>query len=113
MSDSSHGEPTGRNEGGLRIIRSNELDSNTPQTKGMTRAEAISYARAINPVHTMGDGDTIFAMSTGTTNTTADVSAIGAIAATVMSRAIVRAAMMATSVPELGLVAYRDYAGRG
>ena len=29
---------------GLRIIRSGELDSNTPQTPGMTRAEAISHA---------------------------------------------------------------------
>ena len=70
------------------------------------------YARAINPVHTMGDGDTIFSMSTGLSNTAADESAIGAIAATVMARAIVRAAMMATSIPDLGLVAYRDYAGR-
>jgi uncharacterized RmlC-like cupin family protein len=30
---------------GLRIIRSGELDANTPQTPGMTRAEAISRAR--------------------------------------------------------------------
>ena len=30
---------------GLRIIRSGELDNNTPQTPGMTRAEAISRAR--------------------------------------------------------------------
>jgi uncharacterized RmlC-like cupin family protein len=30
---------------GFRIVRSGELDSNTPQTPGMTRAEAISYAR--------------------------------------------------------------------
>jgi uncharacterized RmlC-like cupin family protein len=30
---------------GLRIVRSGELDSNTPQTPGMTRAEAISHAR--------------------------------------------------------------------
>jgi uncharacterized RmlC-like cupin family protein len=30
---------------GLRIIRSGELDTNTPQTPGMTRAEAISHAR--------------------------------------------------------------------
>jgi L-aminopeptidase/D-esterase-like protein len=52
-------------------------------------------------------------MSTGTTDVQADVSAIGAIAATVMSRAIVRAAMQATSIPELKLIAYRDYAGRG
>ena len=29
---------------GLRIVRSGELDSNTPQTPGMTRAEAISHA---------------------------------------------------------------------
>jgi uncharacterized RmlC-like cupin family protein len=29
----------------LRIIRAGELDSNTPQTPGMTRAEAISHAR--------------------------------------------------------------------
>ena len=30
---------------GIRIVRSGELDCNTPQTTGMTRAEAISYAR--------------------------------------------------------------------
>jgi uncharacterized RmlC-like cupin family protein len=30
---------------GLRIVRSGELDSNTPQTLGMERAEAISRAR--------------------------------------------------------------------
>jgi uncharacterized RmlC-like cupin family protein len=33
------------NSPSLRIVRSGELDSNTPQTPGMTRAEAISYAR--------------------------------------------------------------------
>jgi uncharacterized RmlC-like cupin family protein len=32
-------------EHGIRIVRSGELDSNTPQTPGMTRAEAISHAR--------------------------------------------------------------------
>jgi uncharacterized RmlC-like cupin family protein len=31
---------------GLRIVRSGELNSNTPQTPGMTRAEAISHASA-------------------------------------------------------------------
>ena len=30
---------------GLRIVRANNLDTNTPQTPGMTRAEAISHAR--------------------------------------------------------------------
>jgi len=30
---------------GIRIVRSGELDLNTPQTPGMTRAAAINYAR--------------------------------------------------------------------
>ena len=31
---------------GVRVVRSNELDINTPQTPGMNRAAAITYARA-------------------------------------------------------------------
>jgi uncharacterized RmlC-like cupin family protein len=31
---------------GVRIVHANELDTNTPQTMGMTRAAAITYARA-------------------------------------------------------------------
>jgi uncharacterized RmlC-like cupin family protein len=31
---------------GVRIIRAGELDLNTPQTPGMTRAAAITYAKA-------------------------------------------------------------------
>lgn len=31
---------------GIRVVRANELDSNTPQTPGMTRAAAITHARA-------------------------------------------------------------------
>ena len=96
----------------IGVVATNAKFTKTQMTK-IAQMAHDGYARAINPVHTMGDGDTIFSMSTGTSNVVADVSAIGAIAATVMSRAIVRAAMMATSIPELGLVAYRDYAGRG
>ena len=33
-------------ENGVRIVRSHELDSNTPQTPGMTRAAAINHAKA-------------------------------------------------------------------
>ena len=33
-------------ENGVRIVRSHELDSNTPQTPGMRRAAAINYAKA-------------------------------------------------------------------
>jgi L-aminopeptidase/D-esterase-like protein len=45
-------------------------------------------ARTINPVHTPWDGDTLFAMSTGQTQTPVDVGRIGALAAEVVSQAI-------------------------
>lgn len=31
---------------GIRVVRAGELDANTPQTPGMTRAAAITHARA-------------------------------------------------------------------
>ena len=33
-------------ENGIRVVRAGELDLNTPQTPGMTRAAAITHARA-------------------------------------------------------------------
>ena len=95
----------------IGVVATNAPFNKTQMTK-IAQMAHDGYARAINPVHTMGDGDTIFSMSTGTANVKADVTAIGAIAATVMARAIVRAAMQATSLPDLGLPAYRDYVGR-
>jgi len=47
------------------------------------------YARTISPAHTMFDGDTIFCMATGEIE--AGVNVVGAIAAEVMARAIVKA----------------------
>jgi uncharacterized RmlC-like cupin family protein len=38
--------PTDWRTHGVRIVRSDELDTNTPQTPGMTRAAAITTARA-------------------------------------------------------------------
>lgn len=52
-------------------------------------------ARVIRPAHTMLDGDTIFALSTGTKK--CDVTTIGAVAADVMAQAIVRAVKMSAS----------------
>jgi L-aminopeptidase/D-esterase-like protein len=54
-------------------------------------------AQAIRPVHTMVDGDTIFALSTGQhTDVPVDVSIIGAVAASVLAEAVVRAVHQAT-----------------
>ena len=95
----------------IGVVATNAPFNKTQMTK-IAQMAHDGYARSINPVHTMADGDTIFSMSTGTARVKADVTAIGAIAATVMARAIVRAVMQATSLPELGLPAYRDYMAR-
>src|SRR5215467_6911223 len=44
MSDEQHQPDWKAN--GVKVIPGNSLDSNTPQTPGMSRAAAISYARA-------------------------------------------------------------------
>lgn len=54
------------------------------------------YARAICPVHTMADGDSIYASSTG--SETADLNAVGTLAADVMARAIGNAVRAAASL---------------
>lgn len=48
-----------------------------------------AYARCINPVGTMGDGDTIYAAATG--DVPSDVNLVGVLAAEVMQEAILRA----------------------
>lgn len=55
-------------------------------------------ARAINPSHTIGDGDTVFSLATGRFTGQADASIIGALAAEVLAEAIVRAAAQAQSL---------------
>lgn len=60
-------------------------------------------ARAIRPAHTMLDGDTIFALSTG--DKKADVNIIGAYAAEVFAQAIVRAARAAKPAGGLPAIA--------
>lgn len=56
-------------------------------------------ARAISPVHTPYDGDTVFAVATGTHEAQSSVLRIGALAAEVMAEAIVRAARAAVGIP--------------
>ena len=58
-------------------------------------------ARTINPVHTMYDGDTIFALSTGESAATVNVTLLGALAAEVMAQAVIRAIKTAESIPGL------------
>jgi L-aminopeptidase/D-esterase-like protein len=61
-------------------------------------------ARAVRPAHTMLDGDTLFALSTGSRKV--DVNLVGACAAEAVARSIVNAIMAAE--PAGGLPAARD-----
>jgi L-aminopeptidase/D-esterase-like protein len=54
------------------------------------------YARTMRPAHSMYDGDTIFMLSTGTIS--ADMSAVGLLAARVMERAVVNAVKNASAL---------------
>ena len=62
------------------------------------------FARTINPIHTMYDGDTIFCLATGETE--ADLTTLGAISARVMERAVIKGIKAATSL--FGIPTYRD-----
>jgi len=63
-------------------------------------------ARAINPIHTMFDGDTIFTIATGGVPKTANPTLLGMMAAAVAAASVVRAAQSAQGIP--GLPAARD-----
>ncbi|MBV6520300.1 MAG: putative aminopeptidase [Gemmatimonadaceae bacterium] len=71
------------------------------QARKIAQMAHDGYARAISPVHTAGDGDTIFSLATGERAEEADVTTIGALAADAMAEAILRAARQATGLPNL------------
>jgi L-aminopeptidase/D-esterase-like protein len=64
------------------------------------------FARAINPAHTAGDGDTIFALATGHFEGDVNASMIGALAAEAMADALLAAVREATGAG--GVKAVRD-----
>jgi L-aminopeptidase/D-esterase-like protein len=76
------------------------------QAQKMAEMAADGYARAISPVHTPGDGDTVFSAATGTWEGQVNYGQIGALAAEAMADAIVRAATEARSSG--GLPSARD-----
>jgi L-aminopeptidase/D-esterase-like protein len=96
-------------EGGnttLGVIATNATLTKVQATKVAQMAQD-GFARAISPIHTTSDGDTIFVLATGDQpGTDATVGIVGALAAEVMADAIVRAAREATGLP--GIPAIRD-----
>jgi L-aminopeptidase/D-esterase-like protein len=70
------------------------------QAKKVSQMAHDGFARAINPVHTMFDGDIVFTLATGV-YPISDVSLIGLMAAETVERAIIRAVEQATGLPDL------------
>jgi L-aminopeptidase/D-esterase-like protein len=67
-------------------------------------------ARSINPVHTMSDGDTLFALGTGTAGKSPGMMVLGTMAAEATARAVLRAVRAAEGlrVGDLYLPAAKD-----
>lgn len=72
---------------------------NKAQGNKVAQMSHNGYAKSINPVHTMMDGDTIFTMATNRID--ADVNLVGILAAEVMSMAISNAVNSAESYGEI------------
>ena len=77
----------------------------------LTKAEATKVAqmahdglaRSINPVHTMGDGDVVFALATGASGQPAATTLVGALAAELLAEAVLRAVRAARGIGGDGL----------
>jgi L-aminopeptidase/D-esterase-like protein len=87
----------------------------------LTKAEATKVAqmahdglaRTIRPIHTMSDGDVVFALATGASGKRALTTLVGALAADVLADAVLRGVRAATSLSGAGLPtlpAARDFA---
>ena len=83
----------------LAVVATNVTLDKTPLTKVAMMANC-GGARAVRPYHTTGDGDSLFAVSTGRlARPNLQLTVIGSLAADVVAEAIVRGVRAARSVP--------------
>lgn len=87
----------------IGIIATNAIITKAEGNK-ISQMGQNGFARTINPVHTMVDGDTIFTMATNEVK--ADINLIGTLAAEAMGKAIINGVFFAESVGRLK--AYKD-----
>lgn len=69
-----------------------------PQAHRLAQVSHDGLARAINPVHTQFDGDTMFALGTGAAGRSASMLLLATLAAEVTARAVVGAALAAKGI---------------
>lgn len=107
--------PRGLAAGASTTIGVLATDAHLDRAEAMRLAQVAhdGLARAINPVHTAYDGDTLFALATGRAATHPGLLVLGAMAAEATARATVRAVLTAAGLrlPGLELPSARELAG--
>ena len=95
----SPGTPSHLEHTTLAVIGT-DLDLDRSQCTRLAQLGHDALARSISPVHTMFDGDTVFALSTGsgTTLDAGDFMGVGMLAVEVLSEAIERSVLTAASL---------------
>ncbi|MDD3840491.1 MAG: P1 family peptidase [Clostridia bacterium] len=88
----------------IGVVATNAM-LNKEQVNKMAQSSQDAYARMINPAHTMYDGDTIFALSTG--DKSCDINIINAAANKAMCDAILNAIKYAESID--GVICSSDF----
>lgn len=91
----------------IGVVATNSVLTKSQATKVAQMAHD-GLARSINPVHTPQDGDTLFAIATGTEATAANLTLLGSLAADVVAQAVRRAIVRAKGLP--GLPSHLDLA---
>ena len=81
----------------LAVVATNAILSK-PAAGKVAQMAHDGLALTIRPIHTMADGDTVFALATGTAGVPADTSLIGAVAAATLAEAVLRAIRSGTDL---------------
>jgi L-aminopeptidase/D-esterase-like protein len=92
------GQPLASQNTSIGVVATNVVLTKTEATKVAQMAHD-GLARAIRPVHSPWDGDTLFALSTGGVRLDEPAFLVGALAAEAVARAVVRAVLTAAGLP--------------
>ncbi len=96
----SHPEPGGATT--IGVVATDAVLTKAQANK-LAQMAHDGLARSINPVHTLTDGDTLFALATGRSGGPPHLTLLGAAAAEVMATAVLRAVLQAERLSGPGL----------
>jgi L-aminopeptidase/D-esterase-like protein len=102
------GQPLGGQNTSIGVVATNVTLTKSEATKVAQMAHD-GLARAIRPTHTPWDGDTLFALSTGSVTLAEPALVVGSLAGEVVARAVVRGVLAAEGLP--GVPSARDLDG--